>query len=57
MTDRIDHTARWGIEHRRRGDKTWTLLGTAGSRDQAERWLIRFSTSGDFRIRQPQPRR
>ncbi|QEL20405.1 hypothetical protein PX52LOC_07499 [Limnoglobus roseus] len=51
--DRLDHSLRFGIEYRPLTRGRWRLLGTAGTRDQAEWWLIRFAGGGDFRLRPP----
>ena len=50
---RINTAARWGVEYRAPGSKVWRLLGTAGSEDQARKWLLRFSGSGGYRLRRP----
>ncbi len=49
----IDPRQRWGVEFKAVGSRTWMLLGTLGSHREAERWLIRFHGSGDYRVRHP----
>lgn len=49
----FDSAGRWKLLFKPRRERRWLLLGTAGSRDQAERWLIRFAGHGDFRLDQP----
>lgn len=48
----IDLAWRWWLEVRPPGGK-WVAVGTAGTRDAAAAWLVRFAGRGGVRVKHP----
>ncbi|QEL17411.1 hypothetical protein [Limnoglobus roseus] len=50
---RIISSERWSIEFKPAGARRWTVIGTVGTREQAEWFMLRFLGTGDWYIRPP----
>ncbi len=49
----LDASRRWAVEFKPAGSRQWIVVGTVGTRDRAEWFLLHLRGTGDWYVRPP----